>query len=156
MSVQVRQAVLTDYSCFARVAREVHEHHVAAVPSVFRSVDIAFSEERYAELVSDENATMLVADCDGDIVGYAVLVLRHTARDIFVPRTIGFVENFGVAKSHRRRGVGSLLMSACAAHAKERGATSLELDCWEANREAARFYASVGMHVMRRWLSMDL
>src|SRR5262245_58165371 len=89
MDVQIRQAVLKDYPGIARVARDVHEHHVAAVPGVFRSVEIAFSEVRFVELVTDENSAVLVADRDGEIVGYAVFVLRHAARDIFVPRTFG-------------------------------------------------------------------
>src|SRR5262249_59545811 len=97
MSVQIRQAALTDYPRFACVACEVHEHHVAAVPNVFRSVEVALSEERFVELVTDENSVVLVADSNGDVVGYAILLLRHAARDIFVPRTIGFMENFGIA-----------------------------------------------------------
>ncbi len=156
LDVRIRLATLDDYPGFARVAREVQEHHVAAVPTVFRSVAVAVPEEYFAQLVTDDDADVIVAEFAGEIAGYAVLLHRRAARDLLVPRAYAFIENFGVAAAHRREGIGRRLTQACIARAKERGATSLELDCWEANQEAIAFYTSIGMHVTRRWFAMDI
>lgn len=156
MDVRFRLAALDDYDGFARVAREVHEYHVTAVPTVFRSVDAVMSEEDFAQLVMGADADVIVAEVNGEIAGYAVLSHRRAARDIQVPRAFAYIENFGVAEAHRREGIGRRLIAACVERAKEQGATSLELDCWEANREAIAFYTSIGMHVTRRWFAMDI
>src|SRR5689334_10783528 len=133
MSMRVREATPADFPSVAQVAREVHEHHVAAVPDVFRGTEIPFPQDYFARKVADEDSDVLVAERDGALVGYAVISLRRAAHDIQVPRTIAFVDNFGTAKAARRTGVGRALFAACVAWAKAHGAGSLELDCWEAN-----------------------
>jgi ribosomal protein S18 acetylase RimI-like enzyme len=147
---------MADYPGFARVAREVQEHHVAAAPAVFRGVDVAVPEEYFAQLVTDDDSDVIVAEVAGEIAGYAALLHRRAARDILVPRMYAHIENFGVAAAYRREGIGRRLIEACVARAKDRGATSLELDCWEANQEAIAFYTSLGMHVTRRYFAMDI
>lgn len=156
MSVEIRLATLADYPGFARVAHEVHEHHVAAIPDVFQSVDVVVPEAYFAQLVEGDESDVYVAVCDGTIAGYAILQHRRASRDMLVPRIFAFIDNFGVAEAYRRRGIGRRLFEACIARAKECGAASLELDCWEANQEAVSFYTSMGMRLKRRWLAMDL
>jgi ribosomal protein S18 acetylase RimI-like enzyme len=156
MAVAVRMAVLSDYPGFARVAHEVHEHHVERVPDVFRSVDVIFSEDDFSKLLQANDSDVLVAEFNEDIVGYAVLLHRRVSRNFHVPRTISFIDNFGVSRAHRRMSVGRLLFEACVTRAKEFGAQSLELDCWEANQEAIQFYESMGMTQKRRWYSIGL
>ncbi len=156
MAVEVRSAEPADYPGFARVANEVHEHHVAAVPEVFRSVEVIVTEEVFGDLLAGDNSVVYIAVCDGEIAGYAVLKHRQASGEIRVPRAFAFIDNFGVAEAYRRRGIGRQLFEACMADAKERGDTDLELDCWEANHEAVHFYASMGMRLSRRWLAINL
>jgi ribosomal protein S18 acetylase RimI-like enzyme len=156
MAVDVRKATSADYPGVARVAREVHEHHVAVVPDVFRSVEVAVSEETYAALLADADCEVFLAEREGEVAGYAVMFHRRAAHDFLVPRTFAHIDNFGVAEAHRRAGVGQRLFATCAAAAKARGAIQLELDCWEANREAVSFYAAMGMRLKRRRLALDL
>jgi diamine N-acetyltransferase len=156
VSVQIRLATADDYQGFAVVANEVHEHHVECVPKVFRSVQVVVPEESFLKLINADDSDVYVADLNGRIVGYAVLLHRSTSRDMHVPRTYSFIDNFGVSKAHRRMGVGRLLFKACLNRARERGSQELELDCWEANQEAVSFYESMGMKLKRRWLSIEL
>jgi diamine N-acetyltransferase len=160
MDIRVRLATLDDYDGFVRVAREVHDHHVAALPEIFRSVGVAVPRDYFEQLVTGEETDVLVAEADGgadrEIAGYAVLVLRRLTRDMFVSRSYAYIENFGVAEAYRRHGIGRELIAACIAWARERGATSLELECWEANQGAIAFYESSGMRVTRRWFAMDI
>ena len=156
MDVRIRLATLEDYAGFVVVAGETHEHHVAAVPGIFRSVEVAVPREYFAQLVTGDDSDVIVAEVSDKIVGYAVLLHRHAAREMLIPRLYAFIENFGVAAAYRREGIGRQLIAACVARAKERGATSLELDCWEANQEAIAFYTSLGMRVTRRYFAMDI
>ena len=36
------------------------------------------------------------------------------------------------------------------------GSSSLDLDCWEANQDAIRFYENMGMQVSHRRFTLDL
>lgn len=154
--VRVRLATLEDHADFVAVAGETHAHHVAAVPGVFRSVAVAVPREYFAQLVTGDDSDVIVAEASDTIVGYAILLYRRTAREMLVPRMYAHIENVGVAAAYRREGIGRQLIEACVARAKERGATSLDLDCWEANQEAIAFYTSLGMRVTRRYFAMDI
>jgi diamine N-acetyltransferase len=156
MDVRIRLATLEEYADFVTVAGETHAHHVAAIPGAFRSVAVAVPREYFAQLVAGDDSDVIVAEVSDTIVGYAVLLHRRTAREMLVPRMYAHIENFGVSAAYRREGIGRQLIEACVARARERGATSLELDCWEANQEAIAFYTSLGMHVTRRYFAMDI
>jgi ribosomal protein S18 acetylase RimI-like enzyme len=154
--IAIRLATLEDYRGFLSVAHETHEHHVALLPHVFHSAAVAVPEEYFTDLVTGEQSCIVLAEHDGVIVGYATLQLRHALNDILVPRIVGFIDNFGVAEVCRRMGIGRLLFAACRERAKALGASSVDLDCWEANQTAIRFYESLGMRVSRSRFTLDL
>jgi ribosomal protein S18 acetylase RimI-like enzyme len=154
--VTIRQAARADYLGFTRVARETHEYHVALLPEIFRSVAVAYPEDEFDALVAGPESYVLLAEFAGEIAGYATLLIRHTAHTLLVPRAVGHVDNFGVAAASRGHGIGRRLFAACAERAKTLGASSLELNCWEANQAALRFYEAQGMRVSRRSLTLDL
>lgn len=154
--ITIRLATLADYPGFLSVARETHEHHVALLPDIFRSVEVAAPEEYFAGMVTGGESCILLAEREGEIVGYATLRLHHATLDIMVPHTVAEISNFGVSEACRRMGVGRLLLEVCRERAKEMGAWDLNLSCWEANQGAMRFYESMGMRVSRRWLTLDL
>lgn len=156
MSIQIRFAALADYPGFLRVASEALAHHVALVPDVFRSADPAHPESYFTEQLGDTDTDVIVAENGNEIVGYAIMRLRRAELPLHVPRTIAVIENFGVLAAYRRQGVGRLIFERCSERARQRGAQSLELDCWEANREGLRFYAALGMRTQRRRLVIDL
>jgi ribosomal protein S18 acetylase RimI-like enzyme len=154
--ITIRRATLEDYLGFLSVARATHEHHVALLPDIFRSAEVAVPEEYFAGLVSGDESCIVLAERDGVIVGYATLQIRHAMYEIQVPRTAGLIGNFGIAEACQRMGVGRRLFEACRERAKAMGASSLDLDCWEANQGAIRFYESLGMRVSRRMFTLDL
>jgi ribosomal protein S18 acetylase RimI-like enzyme len=156
MSVTIRPATAADYPAVARAALEVLEHHAAVAPEVFQRAAVALPEDYFAELLADADSGVLVAERNGAIAGYAVLQLRRTSLAVHVPRIVAYVQNFGVAQSVRRGGVGRALLEACAAWGRAHSAGSLELDCWEANQAAIAFYTTQGMRVTRRYFALDL
>lgn len=125
-------------------------------PDVFQDADPAMPQAHFEELLRDRDADVIVAEDGGEIVGYAIMRLRRAELPIQVPRTAALVENFGVLAAYRRRGVGCMIFERCAEWARQRGAQSLELDCWEANGEGLRFYQALGMRTQRRRLATEL
>jgi diamine N-acetyltransferase len=155
-TISVRLAMAADYPAVARVARETHAYHVALLPAVFRDAPDVFPQDYFEGLVEGPESGVMLAERAGQIAGYATLRLRRAMFDFQVPHTAAYIDNFGVSAAARRHGVGRRLMAACCDWARARGADSLDLDCWEANQDALRFYEALGMRASRRMLTLDL
>ena len=92
---------------------------------------------RLEALCAGRDATMLVADADGAVVGICSVYL-----DIESVRfgRRAWVEDLAVHPGHRSAGHGKALLDAAKDWARERGATHLELDSSDARADAHRFY----------------
>jgi GNAT superfamily N-acetyltransferase len=99
--------------------------------------DAARACTRLERLFAAEDATMLVADVHGEVVGLCSVYL-DVASVRFGQRA--WVEDLAVHPDHRSAGHGKALLDAAKAWARERGATHLELDSAEARVDAHRFY----------------
>ena len=68
------------------------------------------------------------------------------------PRRRAHVEIIVVDEAHRREGIGASLMNEASRWARGRGAVEVVLTVWTDNREAERFYASLGYEPIARVL----
>ncbi|MGH2881435.1 MAG: GNAT family N-acetyltransferase [Solirubrobacteraceae bacterium] len=86
-------------------------------------------------------STVLVAEGpDGTRLGFISL---REGEDV-VGATRGHVADLAVAAEARRMGVGTALMKAGEAWARERGLPALSLDVWSTNERALTFYRHLG------------
>jgi ribosomal protein S18 acetylase RimI-like enzyme len=89
----------------------------------------------------DARATVLIAQAaDGSPLGFISLTVRHDVAGV----ARGHVADIAVAEGARRIGVGSALMRAGEAWARERGLTAVTLDVWSSNETALAFYRRLG------------
>jgi GNAT superfamily N-acetyltransferase len=87
-----------------------------------------------------ESGTVLVAEDEGTIVGFASV----KERDHFTGVRLAYVGELAVATEAEGRGVGRALMAAVETWARERGLARILLDTGAANTEARAFYARLG------------
>lgn len=152
--VAIRKAVVADYDQLCELFAELDKLHHDALPHVFcvpsaplRSLDYV------ASVVADSDAVVLVAEFDGRIVGAIHVTLREASEfPVFVDRRYAWVENLGVRREFRRRGIATELMRRAQDWARARGVTQCELNVWEFNEEALEFYASLGYETASRRL----
>jgi GNAT superfamily N-acetyltransferase len=128
MAAEVRQAGLADADAIAVLAAEL------AQSFAFCRADFNLS---YPALLGDPNASVLVAEQDGDCVGY-LLGFWHLT--FFANGPVGWVEEVMVRREHRGRGVGRDLMGAFERWAAACECTMVAL----ATRRAAPFYLALG------------
>jgi ribosomal-protein-alanine N-acetyltransferase len=83
----------------------------------------------------------LVAEADGLVAGY---VVAHCAADE------GEILNLGVARAHRRRGVGRALVERVLAQLAARGVRVVYLEVRESNAGARRLYEALGFGEVAR------
>jgi RimJ/RimL family protein N-acetyltransferase len=94
--------------------------------------------------VHNDPGEVLVAEVDGQVVGYATL---HQWSRIPSHAHVLEINGMAVDPGHQGRGVGRTLIEACLAGARQRGARKLTLRVLGFNHRARRLYESSAFHV---------
>jgi len=100
----------------------------------------------FMQSVGGDLKCVLIALADGKMVGYVNPVIGG------IEAWIGGV---GVVPSHRRRGVGSRLMTAAEELCRSRGVSDLYLEVIEGNSRAQKLYDRLGYAVTRKYLTAE-
>lgn len=159
MSIQVRQAVLSDYRALCALFEELDEFHRLRRPDFFRRFEGPVRTwEQVGKWLAGPDSTVLVAEeraeDEADIVGLAVLLPRPPSPFAgAVPRKVVVLDNLVVRADRRDRKTGEKLVSAAMDWARGRGASHVELGVHAVNRHARRFYERLGFSVSVHWLS---
>ncbi len=125
---EVRQAGRADADMIAGLAAEL------AQSFAFCRADFDLS---YPALLAERNTCVLVAEQDGDCMGY---LLGFSHLTFFANGPVGWVEEVLIRREHRGRGIGRDLMSAFERWAAARECAMVAL----ATRRAAPFYLGLG------------
>jgi ribosomal protein S18 acetylase RimI-like enzyme len=140
--------------------RQSDELHAKLAPGYFRPRGVATPSPGQSDgdpyittLVAEGEAAMGTAPLRGAVL---VRIYDTPADPTMVPRRRAHVEALVVDRLHRRAGIGTALMSAAAAWARERGATELVLTVWAGNLAAEAFYERLGYGVVSRALAKPL
>ena len=94
-------------------------------------------ERTLDELLTHPDTCLIVAEADGEAIGYLLGFVRLT---FFANGRVAWVEEIMVSESSRRQGIGQRLMEAFEAWAAEREVKQIAL----ATRRAADFYKALG------------
>jgi GNAT superfamily N-acetyltransferase len=141
---------------------EFHAFHVRGVPSHLRvpepdEVDEATFDRAIERLVEGDDTTLLVAETEGRLVGFAeVYVDPPTDSAYVVPRTTATLQSLLVTEGFRGTGVGRELMDAAERWAAERGVEELKAKTWEFSEGPLFFYEALGYQTLRRELVKSL
>lgn len=139
------------------IRRQVNDVHVNGRPDIFRPGFCKEMEERIYELWQGENRAIIVAEREHVICGMVCVEYMTKLESPYnLERKIYHVEEFGVDEAFRRQGVGTELFEFMKRDAQEKGFPKLELDVWEFNESAIRFYEAVGFHQFRRFMECKL
>jgi GNAT superfamily N-acetyltransferase len=141
----IRRARLDDYAQACRLMDALDVLHREGVPWMFKAPDAQPRSEAYfADLLRSDDSAVFVADA-GQPVGIAFGLLRAApAIAIFQQQRWGVLDGLVIDPDWRRRGLGSALTRAVETWALESGAAWVELNVYEFNAEARRFYESLG------------
>jgi GNAT superfamily N-acetyltransferase len=149
VSIEVRPARPGDGGDLARCWIDLGNHYAALDPEAFAAPAADGLAGWFEELLAQHRAgdsIWLVAEVDGRVVGSVDAHLerpvedasRQILRDLARPRVT--VDALGVEEAYRRRGVGTRLMRAVEAWARERGAARIVLTTFAAGPTSMPFY----------------
>lgn len=123
--VSIRMAKMDDISEILVVERESFEEFLRYSPA----------EMRY--LLFEANSEGWVAQINGKIVGYYILLFRKNAR-------VARLYSIAVAQAWRGKGIGKVLLRHAEKRAIERGCNTIHLEVKTTNRSAIALYTKNG------------
>lgn len=157
MVIQIEEAKEHHYIEVNRLVKQGHDDHVQGDGTVFREVEAVMPKEYYMELLEQEHSTVLVAQEESKIIGFAVISIEGSPDyPSLVQRKFAYIHDFGVDQSSKLQGIGSLLFEACLKWAKERNVNEVELNVWEFNEEAIAFYRKHSMKTISRKMRLAI
>ena len=129
----------------------MHALHATALPDVFQPVEASVtSVEAMAARVAGDGTTWLVAERDGDVVGYAHAEVQREAATAYKRASATLhVIAIGVTAAQRGTGAGRALLDALRAMAVAQRLDGLTLDVYAFNAAARRFYAREGLATLK-------
>ncbi len=153
-SIQIRTAGPSDHVLLAELGRQTFYDAFAAdnTPEDIEAyLAGAFSPQKQAAELADPGTRFLIAELDGEPVGYARLRQDLPPGSIPGERPVEIVR-FYSRKEWIGRGVGAALMHACLDEARRRGCDTIWLDVWEQNPRAIAFYKKWGFEIVGKAL----
>ena len=138
----VRLAKREDMKAINAIRKEVFDLHVNALPHIFK---VVWDEDKEIEflktVLSDENVLFYLYVKDKKIIGYAHVEKREKFdRGAKESRRWCHLSDFGVTKSERAKGIGGEFLKAIEKELKSQSFSKLELNVWEFNQSAMKFY----------------
>lgn len=157
--VTIRRVEPRDAAAIARLWQELSDYHVGLDERMPRPT--RGSAQRYAERLlqrrDDPDTRTLVAEVDGEVVGYILGAVIDLQPDLFAHQDTGFIADLYVDPAHRRQGIARELVETLNAWFERRGVRQIELQVASANPDAIAFWEAVGSRpiTIRMRLSLD-
>ena len=154
MTVTIRNAVDADLDPLIRLNKQVQELHAQVYPADFKSLtDEGEVRDFLASVIRRTDHTILLAQVDGAVVGYAWFEIQDRPQTPFTwPRKRVFLHHICVDSGHRRLGVGAALITRVEERALAGGIGEFALDMWLLNDTAQAFFKSCGLQTYRLFL----
>ncbi|TMU88348.1 GNAT family N-acetyltransferase [Bacillus sp. BHET2] len=154
--MQIREATKSDYEVVHQMQKQVHEIHTMERPDHYMMADTTLDMEYFNNLIDGENTKVFLLEEDQPIA-YTIITIKNTEeRPILIPKKVVYMDDFGVDRKYRGKGVGKLFFGKIVEFAKSIEADSLELGVWEFNENAIKFYESMNLKTKMRRMEINL
>uniref|UniRef100_UPI0002662B26 BH1408 protein n=1 Tax=Halalkalibacterium halodurans (strain ATCC BAA-125 / DSM 18197 / FERM 7344 / JCM 9153 / C-125) TaxID=272558 RepID=UPI0002662B26 len=154
----IREATVQDYYEVARLHTQVHEAHVKERGDIFRSNEPTLNPSRFQAAVQGEKSTVLVFVDEREKIGaYSVIHLVQTPLlPTMQQRKTVYISDLCVDETRRGGGIGRLIFEAIISYGKAHQVDAIELDVYDFNERAKRFYHSLGMRCQKQTMELPL
>ena len=155
----VRKAEEKDFPKIMELLEGIAALHHSGRPDLFREGRFSkYTAGQLPAVIANPDTPVFVAADENDAVaGYVFCTVKRThEHPVFRDFTALYIDDFCVDPCRRRQGVGHLMMDAVKAYAKAERFHHIDLNVWEFNESAIRFYESCGMTTQRRYMEILL
>lgn len=159
MGVHIRAAEISDYEGIEKIAFEGIKKHSEALPQIFKLPETSIDKKVYEQLVTDKNSNYVILSAckDDEVVGFLLGEYQEVPEsEDFIGRRYFYIRTLAVLETMKRRGIGSLLFNYIKSYCKEKGISNIELDVFDFNQEAIKFYEKYGMSALRTRMNLEV
>lgn len=157
MDIAIRKPVSADRTRIVPLQEQIAALHHAGRPDLFKTEARLFTPEAFETRLADPAHTMLIAEAEGRVVGYAFAwVIPYRNHSTYIDFDSFYLDDICVLDTHRRMGIGRMLFERCVEEARARNCKNVELGVWAFNKEAIAFYEGCGMHDRVRRMELTL
>jgi len=151
MAPEVRRAIPEDTGRLFDLLMQVEGVHRKGRPDLFRVNGTKYTEAELVDVIANDETPVFVAVHEGRVVGYIFCIISEIKDStmLFDMKNI-HLEDVCIDESCRGMGIGSVLMEYVTDWAKKSGCTHMDLDVWEFNEGARRFYERYGFGTQKR------
>lgn len=157
MNIEVRFAKTEDLEQVNVIRKQVNDVHCEGRSDIFRP---GFGEKLQKHLYDSfeaKDSDVIAAVCADGICGYAIVEYVTKPETAYnYERSYCRIGEFGVDSGHRRMGIAAELIEFIKKEAGRRGFDRIELDMWEFNEGALKFYEDAGFKTYRRYMELPV
>lgn len=155
MSVIIRRAMVDDAEGILALLEQVEAIHQKGRPDLFKEHGTKYTITELFEIMTDADRPIFVAADGARVVGYIFGVITETKNStMLVDMKTIHLDDVCIDESCRGAGIGGMLMEHVTEWAKSIGCTRMDLDVWEFNDGARRFYEKYGFATQKRRMDM--
>ncbi|NLP04201.1 MAG: GNAT family N-acetyltransferase [Fibrobacter sp.] len=146
-NLTIRKATPNDFEQMFTLWLEMQEFHVQFDEKWYKPEERCKAKafEYWNQKLNDDNAIMLVAEKDGDLVGMIISFIITRPPVLENQFNLLFIDNVIISKYYRRLGIFKQMMNTLISIAKEKGVSAINLTVNYENETAIKAYESIGL-----------
>ena len=151
----IRNGTKEDLTQVNIIRKQVNDLHVIGEPEHFKGFTKAI-EDHVNEFIDSDTKKLLVLEDDG-IKAFAMIEFVDRPESNY-RKAMRYLEinEFGTLEGFHGKGYGKLLMNEIRKQAQEKGYKKLNLDVWNFNENAVKFYEKFGFEGYRTHMRFDV
>ena len=155
--MDIRQANKNDITQMVPLLDEVSKLHIEKRPDVFKTRAYEEIKSNLEEMIQDESNIILIAEDKQVAVGVIICKVREINNHTNLKNTkVLWINEICVKQEYRRNGIGRSLIEKAKEIAKANNCLRLELNCWELNEGAMKFYEKQGLTTQKRVMEINI
>lgn len=144
--MEIRFAKPLDVPGILSLLRQVGQVHHQARPDIFRAGAQKYGASQVLQMLNCSATPIFVAAEADQVLGYCFCQVKTVEQDpVMQDRTLLYIDDLCVDKTHRGQKIGTSLYKAVCNYAKQRRCHSVTLNVWCCNAGALAFYESLGL-----------
>jgi len=143
----IREAIKSDLEDLCNLMLEGHNLHLENREDIFKGGSNEIKD--YVKSILENNlAYKFVYVKDSKIVGLIFTSIKHNLGDnLTKERKVAFIEYIIVSENYKRQKIGTKLYKYLSKILKNQNINAIELCVWGFNKDAIKFYESLGMNI---------
>lgn len=146
----IRRAKEEDIPYLNKLLYQVHKVHHEVRPDLFKDGTKKYTDNELIALIHDDLKPIFVFEKNNEILGYAFCVhIEHINDNNLTDIKTLYIDDLCVDENARGQHIGTKLYEYVLDYAKKQGYYEVTLNVWADNKNALKFYESIGLRIQK-------